>query len=61
MSPLAKEWLAKGLADLATAECEMRAQKKSKLRCRLLSLAAGRRKTFESQTYRAAPRGPALS
>jgi len=27
MSPLAKEWLAKGLADLATAEREMRARK----------------------------------
>jgi len=28
MSPLAKEWLAKGLADLATAEREMRVRKK---------------------------------
>ena len=27
MSPLAKEWLAKGLADLATAEREIRARK----------------------------------
>jgi hypothetical protein len=31
MSPLAKEWLAKGLADLATAEREMRVRKKPNL------------------------------
>jgi hypothetical protein len=28
MNPLAKEWLAKGSADLATAEREMRVRKK---------------------------------